>query len=104
MYITKENIVERKNVLTNDLNAATNADDVLSVGTNAMALNSGLITSISTEHILLESGSTDSGDADHEFLREETMGDFLNQEMDTAAVITSSSSIGSDAGTVTVTA
>ena len=48
-------------------NAATNANDVLSVGTNAMALNSGLITSISTEKILLESGTTDSGDADHEF-------------------------------------
>ena len=85
-------------------NAATNANDVLSVGTNAMALNSGLMSSISTEHILLESGSTDSGDADAEFLREETMGDFLNQELNTAAVITSSSSIGSDAGTVTVTA
>ena len=85
-------------------NAATNADDVMSVGTNAMNLNSGLMSSISTEHILLESGSTDSGDADAEFLREETMGDFLNQEMNTAAVITSSSAIGSAAGTVTVTA
>ena len=85
-------------------NAATNADDVMSVGTNAMNLNSGLMTSISTEHILLESGSTDSGDADAEFLREETMGDFLNQEMNTAAVITSSSAIGTAAGTVTVTA
>ena len=85
-------------------NAATNANDVMSVGTNAMALNSGFITSISTEHILLESGSTDSGDADAEFLREETMGDFLNQEMNTAAVITSSSAIGTAAGTVTVTA
>ena len=85
-------------------NAATNADDVISIGTNAMALNSGYISSISTEHILLESGSTDSGDADAEFLREETMGDFLNQEMNTAAVITSTSGIGSAAGTVTVTA
>ena len=85
-------------------NAATNADDVLSVGTNAMALNSGFITSISTEHILLESGTTDSGDADAEFLQEETMGDYLNQEMNTAAVITSSSAIGTAAGTVTVTA
>jgi len=85
-------------------NAATNANDVMSVGTNAMALNSGYISSISTEHILLESGSTDSGDADAEFLREETMGDFLNQEMNTAAVITSSSAIGTAAGTVTVTA
>ena len=85
-------------------NAATNADDVLSVGTNAMALNSGLITSISTEKILLESGTTDSGDADSEYLREETMGDFLNQELNTAAIITSSSAIGSAAGTVTVTA
>ena len=85
-------------------NAATNADDVMSVGTNAMNLNSGLMTSISTEHILLESGTTDSGDADAEFLREETMGDFLNQEINVAAVITSSSAIGSAAGTVTVTA
>jgi len=85
-------------------NAATNADDVMSVGTNAMNLNSGLMTSISTEHILLESGSTDSGDADSEYLREETMGDFMNQEMNTAAVITSSSAIGTAAGTVTVTA
>jgi len=83
-------------------NAATNADDVLSVGTNAMALNSGLITSISTEHIALETGTLD--DVSGEFLLEETMGDFLNQELNTAAVITSSSSIGSDAGTVTVTA
>ena len=85
-------------------NAATNADDVMSVGTNAMNLNSGLMTSISTEHILLESGSTDSGDADAEFLREETMGDFMNQEMNTAAVITSLAAIGTAAGTVTVTA
>jgi hypothetical protein len=85
-------------------NAATNADDVMSVGTNAMNLNSGFITSISTEHILLESGTTDSGDADAEFLREETMGDFLNQEINVAAVITSSSAIGTAAGTVTVTA
>ena len=83
-------------------NAATNANDVLSVGTNAMALNSGLITSISTEHIALETGTLD--DISGEYLLEETMGDFLNQEMNTAAVITSSSSIGSDAGTVTVTA
>ena len=85
-------------------NAATNADDVMSVGTNAMNLNSGLMSSISTEHILLESGSTDSGDGDSEFLQEETMGDYLNQENNTVATITSSSSIGSDAGTVTVTA
>ena len=82
----------------------TNADDVMSVGTNAMNLNSGFITSISTEHILLESGTTDSGDADAEFLREETMGDFMNQEINIAAVITSSSAIGTAAGTVTVTA
>ena len=85
-------------------NAATNADDVMSVGTNAMNLNSGLMTSISTEHILLESGTTDSGDQDSEFLREETMGDFMNQEMNTAAVITSLAAIGTAAGTVTVTA
>ena len=83
-------------------NAATNADDVLSVGTNAMALNSGLMTSISTEHIALETGTLD--DISGEFLLEETMGDFLNQELNTAAVITSSSAIGSAAGTVTVTA
>jgi hypothetical protein len=85
-------------------NSATNANDVLSVGTNAMALNSGLISSISTEHVLLESGTTDSADNDAEFLQEETMGDYLNQELNTAAVITSVSGIGSAAGTVTVTA
>ena len=85
-------------------NAATNADDVMSVGTNAMNLNSGFISEISSEHILLESGSTDSGDADAEFLQEETMGDFLNQENNTAATITSTSAIGTAAGTVTVTA
>ena len=85
-------------------NAATNADDVMSVGTNAMNLNSGTINEISFDHILLESGSTDSGDADHEFLQEETMGDYLNQEYNTVATITSASGIGSDAGTVTVTA
>jgi len=85
-------------------NAATNADDVMSVGTNAMNLNSGFISEISSEHILLESGSTDSGDADAEFLQEETMGDYLNQENNTAATITSTSAIGTAAGTVTVTA
>ena len=85
-------------------NAATNADDVLVVAANAMALNSGFISEISSEHILLESGSTDSGDADAEFLQEETMGDFLNQENNTAATITSTSAIGTAAGTVTVTA
>jgi len=85
-------------------NAATNADDVMSVGTNAMNLNSGTINEISFDHILLESGSTDSGDADHEFLQEETMGDYLNQENNTAATITSTSAIGTAAGTVTVTA
>ena len=85
-------------------NAATNADDVMSVGTNAMNLNSGTINEISSEHILLESGSTDSGDAGEEFLQEETMGDYLNQENNTVATITSASGIGSAAGTVTVTA
>ena len=83
-------------------NAATNADDVMSVGTNAMNLNSGFMTSISTEHIVLESGATD--DISGEYLLEETMGDFLNQEINVAAVITSSSAIGTAAGTVTVTA
>ena len=85
-------------------NAATNADDVMSVGTNAMNLNSGTINEISFDHILLESGSTDSGDAGEEFLQEETMGDYLNQENNTVATITSASGIGSAAGTVTVTA
>ena len=85
-------------------NAATNADDVMSVAANAMALNSGYISEISSEHVLLESGSTDSGDADSEYLLEETMGDFLNQENNTVATITSASGIGSAAGTVTVTA
>ena len=35
-------------------NAATNADDVMSVGTNAMNLNSGTINEISLYHILIE--------------------------------------------------
>ena len=83
-------------------NAATTADDVMSIGANAMNLNSGLMSSISTEHIALETGTLD--DISGEYLLEETMGDFLNQEMNTAAVITSSSAIGSAAGTVTVTA
>ena len=52
-------------------NAATNADDVLSIGANAMNLNSGTVK--------------DAGTA-------------------TASTITNSSSIGSDAGTLTVTA
>ena len=83
-------------------NAATNADDVMCVGANAMNLNSGLMTSISTEHIALESGTLN--DISGEFLLEETMGDFMNQEMNTAAVITSLAAIGTAAGTVTVTA
>jgi len=52
-------------------NAATNADDVLSVGTNAMNLNSGTIKDTGTS---------------------------------TNATITSSSAIGTAAGTITVTA
>ena len=84
-------------------NAATNADDVLSIGANALALNSGTINEKSTEHVVLEEG-TNSGDIG-EFIRlEGAQGGHLNQEANTASTITSAASIGTDAGTITVTA
>ena len=84
-------------------NAATDADDVLSIAANAVALNSGTINEMSTEHFTLEEG-TNSGSAD-EFIRlEGAQGGHLNQENNTASTITSSTAIGTAAGTITVAA
>ena len=84
-------------------NAATNADDVLSIAANCLALNSGTINEKSTEHVTLEEG-TNSGD-DNEYIRlEGAQGGHLNQEANTASTITSSTAIGTAAGTITVAA
>ena len=82
-------------------NAATNADDVLSIGANALALNSGTINEMSLDHFILESG-TNSDDDVGEFVRLEDQRGFLNQEGNTASTITSAAGIGSAAGTITV--
>jgi hypothetical protein len=84
-------------------NAATNADDVLSIGANALALNSGTINEMSLDHFILESG-TNSDDDVGEFVRLEDQRGFLNQEGNTASTITSAAGIGSAAGTITVAA
>ena len=79
-------------------NAATDADDVLSIAANCVALASGTITEMSTEHFTLESGAD-------EFIRLEGVGvGYINQEVNTASTITSSSAIGTAAGSITVTA
>ena len=79
-------------------NAATDADDVLSIAANCVALASGTITEMSTEHFTLESGAD-------EFIRLEGAGvGYINQENNTASTITSSSAIGTAAGSITVTA
>ena len=79
-------------------NAATDADDVLSIAANCVALASGTITEMSTEHFTLESGAD-------EFIRLEGVGKgYINQEVNTASTITSSSAIGTAAGSITVTA
>ena len=79
-------------------NAATDADDVLSIAANCVALASGTITEMSTEHFTLESGAD-------EFIRLESAGvGYINQENNTASTITSSSAIGTAAGSITVTA
>ena len=79
-------------------NAATDADDVLSIAANCVALASGTITEMSTEHFTLESGAD-------EFIRLEGVGvGYINQENNTASTITSSSAIGTAAGSITVTA
>ena len=79
-------------------NAATDADDVLSIAANCVALASGTINEMSTEHFTLESGAD-------EFIRLEGVGKgYINQEVNTASTITSSSAIGTAAGSITVTA
>ena len=85
-------------------NAATNADDVLSIGANAIALNSGTINELSLDHFILEEG-TGTGESDNKLRLEEELNDgFLTQGSNTASTITSSTAIGTAAGTVTVTA
>ena len=85
-------------------NAATNADDVLSVGTNAIALNSGTINELSLDHFILEEG-TGTGETSNKLRLEEELNDgFLTQGSNTASTITNSSAIGTAAGTITVTA
>ena len=82
----------------------TNADDVLTIGANAIALNSGTINELSLDHFILESG-TNSDDSTDEFIRlEGAQGGFLNQEGNTASTITNSAAIGTAAGSITVTA
>jgi len=79
-------------------NAATDADDVLSIAANCVSLASGTITEMSTEHFTLESGAD-------EFIRLEGVGvGYINQEVNTASTITSSSAIGTAAGSITVAA
>ena len=84
-------------------NAATNADDVLSIAANCLALNSGTINEKSTEGFVLEEGTNDGDDSEFIAL-EGTTGGHLNQESNTASTITSSTAIGTAAGTITVTA
>ena len=79
-------------------NAATDADDVLSIAANCVALASGTITEMSTEHFTLESGAD-------EFIRLEGVGvGYINQESNTASTITQLVALGTAAGTITVTA
>ena len=79
-------------------NAATNASDVLSIAANCLALNSGTINEMSTEHFTLESGAD-------EFIRLEGVGvGYINQESNTASTITQLVALGTAAGTITVSA
>ena len=64
------------NLLLQVNNAATDVNDVLSIGANAIALNSGFITEKATEKFVLEAGTND-GSAD----------EFIELEGDTATVI-----------------
>ena len=84
-------------------NAATDAGDVLSIAANCLALNSGTINEKSTEGFVLEEGTNDGDDSEFIAL-EGTTGGHLNQELNTASTITSSTAIGTAAGTITVTA
>jgi len=79
-------------------NAATDAGDVLSIAANCVALASGTINEMSTEHFTLESGAD-------EFIRLEGVGvGYINQESNTASTITQLVALGTAAGTITVTA
>ena len=84
-------------------NAATNASDVLSIGANAIALNSGFITEKATEKFVLEAGTND-GSADEFIELEGATAGRLTQELNTASTITNSAAIGTAAGTITVSA
>ena len=84
-------------------NAATNADDVLSIAANCLALNSGIINEKATETFILEAGTND-GSADEFIELEGNTAGRLTQELNTASTITSSTAIGTAAGTITVTA
>ena len=79
-------------------NAATDAGDVLSIAANCVALASGTINEMSTEHFTLESGAD-------EFIRLEGVGvGYINQESNTASTITQLVALGTAAGTITVVA
>ena len=84
-------------------NAATNALDVLSIAANAVALNSGTINEKATEKFVLEEG-TNSGSADEFIELEGATAGRIMQEQNTASTITSSTAIGTAAGTITVAA
>jgi len=84
-------------------NAATNASDVLSIAANAVALNSGTINEKATEKFVLEEG-TNSGSADEFIELEGATAGRIMQEQNTASTITSSTAIGTAAGTITVAA
>ena len=84
-------------------NGATNASDVLSIAANCLALNSGTINEKATETFVLEAG-TNSGSADEFIELEGATAGRLTQENNTASTITSSTAIGTAAGTITVSA
>ena len=84
-------------------NAATNASDVLSIAANCLALNSGTINEKATETFVLEAGTND-GSADEFIELEGNTAGRLTQESNTASTITSSTAIGTAAGTITVAA
>ena len=84
-------------------NAATDAGDVLSIGANAIALNSGFITEKATEKFVLEAGTND-GSADEFIELEGNTAGLIMQEQNTASTITNSAAIGTAAGTITVSA
>ena len=84
-------------------NAATDAGDVLSIAANCVALASGTINEKATETFVLEAGTND-GSADEFIELEGATAGRLTQELNTASTITSSTAIGTAAGTITVAA